>query len=351
MNAAIAPHSHFCKGRFGVAGLLEKGAGMPWLAAVRLCAVLFCLGLGMVAAAPQARAGDDDFGLEEVDPDLPNKIRKWNGDCLSCHSEAGLKSPPRQGMDMKLLATLLVEQGRFEHSYHGAMACKDCHTEAYVPYPHLPNAKKQIKGCVECHQNPAKTIVPEFKASTHFKGHTDKFTCLSCHQSHYDRKASKMESAHAAAVQDNAMCLTCHGDDARYKQWKPDAKRPDMQAAHAWLPELALHLDQTRCVDCHSPVADGGALSHDVQAKAKAVRACEACHGDDSELGKRLYKKMLLDKPGPAAGFNHGALLSEIYVTGATRNVWLDWAGLAALAATALALIGRALWRRRNRRH
>lgn len=307
--------------------------------------------LGLAAGHPRAAWAEDDFGLEEVDPNLPAKIAQWNRDCLSCHSEAGLKNPPRQGMDMKLLATMLVDQGRFEHSYHGAMACKDCHTEAYVPYPHLPNAKKQIKGCVKCHQNPAKTIVPEFKASTHFKGHSDKFTCLSCHQSHYDRKASKMESAHAAAVQDNAMCLGCHADDTRYRALKPDAKRADMAAAHAWLPELELHLGQTRCVDCHSPMADGGALSHDVQAKAKAVRACEACHAADTELGRRLYKKMMLDRPGPAAGFDNAALLSEIYVVGATRNRWLDWAGLAALGLTALVLAVRAvLRRRRNRR-
>lgn len=323
----------------------------------RASAPVLALALGMLAmlAGPAglttpARADDDAFGLAEVDPELPAKIKTWNADCLSCHSEAGLKNPPRQGMDMKLLATMLVEQGRFEHSYHGAMACKDCHTEAYVPYPHLPNAKKQIKGCVECHQNPARTIVPEFKLSTHFKGHSDKFTCLSCHQSHYDRKASKMESAHAAATQDNGMCLSCHGDDSRYKALKADAKRPDMDAAHAWLPELALHLGQTRCVDCHSPMADGGALSHDVQAKAKAVRTCETCHGADSELGRRLYKKALLDKPGPAGGFAHAALLSEIYVVGVTRNAWLDWAGLGALGATAVALAARALWRRRRNR-
>lgn len=307
-------------------------------------AVMAAMGPSMPARA------DDDFGLAEVDPELPAKIAQWNRDCLSCHSEEGLRKPPRAGMDLTLLATLLVEPARFEHSYHGAMACKDCHTEDYVPYPHRPNAKKQIKGCVECHQNPAKTIVPEFKASAHFKGHSDKFTCLSCHQSHYDRKASKMDSAHLAAKQDNAMCLTCHGDDARFRALKPDGKRPDMEAVHAWLPELALHLGQTRCIDCHSPAADGGALSHDVQPKAKAVRACESCHGADSELGRRLYKKMLLDRPGEWGGFAHAALLSEIYVVGATRNHWLDWAGLAALGLTALAVAVRAVRRRRNRR-
>lgn len=288
----------------------------------------------------------DEFSLGEVDPDLPNKIRKWNADCLSCHSEQGVKAPPRQGMDLKLLATLTVDQTRFEHSDHGKTACKDCHTEAYVPYPHEKNAKAKIKTCVNCHQNPAKTIVPEFNASRHFREHSKQFTCLSCHESHTMRKASKIGSAHRAAVQDNAVCAKCHDDDARYAKLKPEGKRPDMDKAHAWLPEWSLHLGQVRCVDCHTPAADVGALSHDVQTKDKAVRQCETCHAPATDLRRRLYKDLLRDQPGERGGFANGTLLAEAYVVGANRNSWLDWAALAAVAATAAAVAGRALVRR-----
>jgi hypothetical protein len=293
----------------------------------------------------------DDFGLTEVDPELPQKIRKWNTDCLSCHSLQGLAAPPRQGMDMALLAKLLVEQERFEHSDHGKMACKDCHTEAYVPYPHLSNAKKQIKGCVECHQNPSKTIQPEFKASAHFKEHSDRFTCLSCHDSHTMRKASRLETARLAARQDNAMCQSCHDDDARYMALKlpaskPATPRPDMAKTEDWLPQFDLHLAATRCIDCHSPAVDVGPLSHEVQGKDKALRRCEACHGGDTELGRRLYKRMLLDKPGSEGGFANAALLTEVYVVGANRNQWLEWGAAGALALTALAVALRSAWRR-----
>ena len=205
----------------------------------------------------------DDFGLTEVDPELPQKIVKWNADCLSCHSRQGLTAPPRQGMDMALLAKLLVEQERFEHSYHGKMACKDCHTEAYVPYPHKQNASKQIKGCVECHQNPARTIQPEFKASKHFKEHSDRFSCLSCHDAHTDRKASRLETAHLAAVQDNAMCQSCHDDDTRYMALKlpastpasskPVARRPDMAKTHDWLPNSTFTLPRPAASTATAP--------------------------------------------------------------------------------------------------
>lgn len=314
-----------------------------------LCLVL--LTLGMLPGAPRdtaLAAEADEFGLEEKDPELPGKIRAWNADCLSCHSEAGLKSPPRQGMDMALLAKLLVDHPRFEASDHGKMACKDCHSEAYVPYPHRPNAKAQIKGCEPCHQQPAKAIVPEFKASKHFKDHTARFTCLSCHDSHTMRKAAKLPTAQAAARQDNHQCLACHDDDRRYLAlMKPETRRPEMSKVHDWLPELALHLDHIRCVDCHSPVADM-ALSHEVQGKDKAVRRCEACHAEQGELGRRLYKPMLIDRPGEAGGFANAALLTEVYVVGANRNRWIDWGGLGGLLLTGLVVLVRFVRRRKT---
>lgn len=318
---------------------------MSRLAAIVLCLLVLCVGM-TVSPVPSLADDADDFGLGEVDPDLPNKIKKWNADCLSCHSEEGVKNPPRKGMDLKLLATLTVDQTRFEHSDHGKTACKDCHTEAYVPYPHLKDAKAKIKGCVSCHQNPAKTIVPEFNASKHFKQHSQKFTCLSCHDSHTMRKAAKIGSAHLASVQDNAMCSTCHDDDARYGKLKSDGKRPDMAAVHDWLPEMELHLNQVRCIDCHTPAADITALSHDVQAKEKAVRKCETCHVPDTDLGRRLYKRLLKDQPGEQGGFANRALLKEVYVVGANRNSWFDWGALAALVLTAGVVAGRAIHRR-----
>jgi hypothetical protein len=317
--------------------------GLWGLFPVLALVVLLSLGSGA------AWAGDDDFDAGEIDPDLPAKIKTWNADCLSCHSQRGVEHPPRQGMDLALLAKLTVPQDHFEQSDHGKMACKDCHGEPYVPYPHLPNAKKQIKDCVTCHQAPAKTIMPEFKASTHFKGHSERFTCLSCHDSHTMKKGSKLPSAKAAAVQDNGVCLTCHDNDKPYLDlMKPGSKRPDMAKAHSWLPEMALHLEQARCIDCHSPTADAGSLSHEVQGKDKALRSCEACHGEGTQLGMRLYKARMRDGDTGWGGFVNAPLLNEIYVVGANRNRWLDWAGAGILGLTAAGLAVRVFLRRRK---
>lgn len=305
------------------------------------CCLVAALAVLVVAQAQadDFDAGGGDFGLTEVDPELPAKIKKWNDDCLSCHSEAGVMKPPRAGMDMKLLATLVRDEARFHAGDHGAMACKDCHTEAYVPYPHLPKAVEKIKGCVECHQQPAKIIEPEFKLSVHVKELGAKFTCLSCHESHDMRKASKLGSPHLATVQDNRQCMNCHDSDKEFAKFKPEARRPDMEVAHDWLPETERHFAQVRCLDCHSPVSEL-TLSHEVQVKEKAVKDCAACHAPGGELGKRLYKKILRDGQDGWAGFMNSPWLGEIYVIGANRNAWVEWGGLACLILTLLVVLG-----------
>lgn len=314
----------------------------------QLLAVFAALLLQFVLATAWA---DDDFDLGTVDPDLPAKIKTWNADCLSCHSQQGVEHPPRAGMDLKLLSTLTIDQGHFEHSDHGKMACRDCHGEGYIPYPHKDGAKKLIKDCVSCHQAPAKTIMPEFKASTHFKGHSDRFTCNACHEPHLMRKGTSFHTGKEAAASDNGSCLACHDDDKRYLAlMKPGSKRPDIAAAHNWLPEEALHMQQVRCVDCHSPMADVGSLSHEVQQKDKAVRACEACHDQKTELGGRLYKTRMRDGEAHWGGFDNAPLLQEIYVVGANRNNWLDWVIGGLLALTVALLTGRWLIRRRRAR-
>ncbi len=47
-------------------------------------------------AAPAAFAEDSPPTPEEL-----VKIRAANDACLTCHSEAGLKKPPKEGLDLK----------------------------------------------------------------------------------------------------------------------------------------------------------------------------------------------------------------------------------------------------------
>jgi hypothetical protein len=309
----------------------------------RFAAVLAVLAL-WVGWPTLAHAQADDFSVGDVDPDLPMKIKAWNAECVACHSEQGVKSPPRPDMDLAKLGKLVFDTGRFARSVHAEMACKDCHGDATQAFPHAPQAAGQIKSCPDCHQGPAKTIVPEFKASIHYSKHPGAFSCESCHDAHTWRKAIKTGSMHETAAQDNGMCLSCHNSDLKYAAIAPNERRPDLEEAHAFLPNPRLHWSVVRCVDCHTP-EKVDAISHEIQAKDKAERRCVACHSAQSSLRVRLYRYFSENEHLDKAGFLNAFVLNEAYVVGATRNAWLELISFVVFGLLVAALAGHGLIR------
>lgn len=303
----------------------------------------------------QSAEEEDSFALEPVDPDRPEKIRKWNAECYACHSEAGLKSPPRADMDLKKLADMLITANGFDNSVHTGMACKECHANGYVEYPHGQSEKSLIKPCLECHPQRGKEIVAEFKKSIHTKDHADKFTCVSCHEAHYMQVTEKIVSPRRIVEQDNSFCIDCHESEYLYSQIVPTKKLPNLNKVHSWLPNSELHWTAVRCVDCHTPQASAG-ISHEIQPKDRAERQCASCHSADSSLRTRLYRHLAREDRLSKVGFVNGFILTDAYVVGATRNEWLDKAGMWAVSITIVGLllhglvrILATLIRRRNR--
>lgn len=267
--------------------------------------------------------GDDMFSLEPVDPDLPNKIRKWNAECYSCHSEEGLKNPPRQDMDMKKLADLLTRAEGFDAGVHTGMACKECHKTGYVEYPHAEKEKLHIVPCLECHPKRGGEIEKEFKLSIHYKEHSDKFTCISCHEAHYMQVAEKIKLPREIALQDNGFCQDCHESELRFAEFTTKRKLPNLNRVHDWLPNPDLHWGALRCVDCHTQEAKFG-VSHEILPKDKAEKECVSCHSRESTLRTRLYRYLVQEDRMGKIGFINGVILTDAYVVGATRNEWLD---------------------------
>ena len=273
-----------------------------------------------VVGLPTLARAQDDFSVGEADPDLPLKIKAWNAECISCHSEQGVKNPPRQGMDLAKLATLVFDTAKFEGSVHSAAACKDCHGDAMAEYPH---AKSVVKSCPDCHQGPAKTIVPEFQSTVHYKQHPGQFTCDSCHDAHAWKKSVKLGDLKAVVAQDNAMCRQCHSSDLQYAKFGITKKPKPLEEIHDWLPNPNNHWKHVRCIDCHTAErADG--ISHEILPKDQTQRHCVACHSTDSSLRVRLYRYLAEDERVKAAGFVNGFILNGAYVVGATRNPILD---------------------------
>jgi predicted CXXCH cytochrome family protein len=287
----------------------------------------------------------DDFDVGEappVDPELPQKIKKWNAECLACHSEQGIRNPPRQGMDLAKLAGLLIPPERFEQAPHGSMACKECHGANFEEYPHVPNSRPLIKACASCHQSVANANLTDLQQTAHYKNHPN-FTCTSCHNSHTFRKAAKIRMPRAIAAQDNAMCRDCHESDVRYAQFSTEP-RPMLADVHAWLPNPLMHWKAVRCIDCHTPATPDGAVSHLLLPKAKAERNCVTCHSADSALTTRLYR-YLASQPVEAPGFLNAFVLSQAYVVAVTRNAWLDYGSFIIFGLLVVVLLGHGLLR------
>jgi hypothetical protein len=273
--------------------------------------------------------GAQTQGAPPKDPESQKMVRQWNGECIACHTAQAVRFPPRPGMDLEKLADALMDPFLFEESQHQGMACKTCHGQGYVEYPHVPGAQDRILGCDECHAQLAFRVQAQFDNSVHARNFKDRFTCATCHDPHVDRVARELADPSRILQQDNGKCLECHNSDEKFAEYGgslSEAKaRPDIDKIHAFLPNTQRHWQAVRCVECHTPLSTHSKLevSHEILDKEKAERNCVTCHSQDTALRVRLYRHVAEDETG-RMGFLNSALLGDVYVIGATRNAFLD---------------------------
>lgn len=291
-------------------------------------------------AAPAAFAEDSPPTPEEL-----VKIRAANDACLTCHSEAGLKKPPKEGLDLKKLRNHLVDLGTYTTSDHGQMACSKCHGDGYDDHPHAPKAREDLAECQDCHARKAMRIERQFDKSVHAENLSDKFTCATCHDPHVMTLAANLRDPHKIVAQDNKICLDCHDSDIAFAKMAPEKKkRPAIDDIHSWLPNTRLHWKAVRCIECHTPTEDKLSLSHEIQNKEKAEKKCATCHSANSSLNARLYRHLAKEEQHKY-GFLNSVMLSSSYVVGATRNPTLDMILIGLFVATVVGVIGHGIVR------
>ncbi|HXP96551.1 MAG TPA: cytochrome b/b6 domain-containing protein [Telmatospirillum sp.] len=301
---------------------------------------------GATALGPLVRTQIErhPYSLGAADPARPAQIRKINTDCLACHSEQGVKAPPRPDLDLIKLGGLTVSAEALAQSVHAAQACTTCHGDAMVQYPHPENGRQQAKNCVECHPRSAKYTLAAFQDSRHYVRHQESFTCNACHNPHSMTLAANRASPREVAEQDNAACLGCHQNAVRFAAFAAKREMPDLALHHRWLPNADLHWKAVRCIDCHAEATEAG-YSHQFVRIVKATRDCSSCHSVESSLRSRLYRKALAEPSVSPGGFLNDFILQRAYVVGATRNLWLDQAILAVGALLLLSLATHAFFR------
>jgi predicted CXXCH cytochrome family protein len=291
-------------------------------------------------------------GAVPKDPETIEQVRKWNAECLECHTEAALRKPPRPDMDMAKLAEALTDPVAYAKSNHSGMACRTCHVGAYRDFPHTgtgPNKPENL-ACDECHAQKAWRVDTQVAKSVHSKNLSDKFTCSTCHDAHVYAKAEILGDPAKVVAQDNGICLSCHQSDKKFAEFggslTPAKKRPDIDAIHSWLPNTKRHWDAVRCIDCHTPPSTSRnlAISHEILNKDKAQKDCVTCHTKDSALRTRLYR-YVAESETAKLGFLNSAVMGESYVIGATRNSYLDWLGLGLVGLTLAGVLGHGLIR------
>lgn len=288
--------------------------------------------------------------------------------CMACHSGAKRSEADRMTKSARG-GTINIPD--FRDADHGKTHCLDCHKKGFDIFPHR---SKQTSTCMDCHPRKEKgaaedkpyefeRIHKEFEETVHFteyqnapekccgtavktsaakaptqrtaSPHTDpadhRFTCEHCHEPHYFKATRRIKEPLLIRDNDNAPCLRCHKDGATGPL--ADPAKPSLLAAHRYLAHAQIHLDRTRCVDCHTNVKTK--VAHDLPKGKAADQGCNTCHSVDSVLLTRLYR--YTDVVEPRLGFHNTRLLQDGYVMGGTRNKWLD------IAAYLLMSVGFAL--------
>ncbi|MBF0427818.1 MAG: cytochrome c3 family protein [Magnetococcales bacterium] len=267
--------------------------------------------------------------------------------CMRCHSMKTLAY-----LDSKTggVRNLSIDPDAMARSDHKKLGCRSCHGAGFEVYPHFKEARLERLECLNCHKENIdfphelfESIERSFERSVHFQTLPDSFTCFSCHDPHDFRSLSKQPNEELTTVvaRDNGVCRRCH-DTPNEIYSKTGRKFSPLVATHAWLPEAERHWDNVRCVECHTGPKSN--RSHFILGRNDAVRACEACHSQNSLLVAKLYRHRLREEKRSGT-LTNSSVMNNAYVIGLTRHPWLDWGGIALIVMTFLGVTGHGLAR------
>ena len=278
--------------------------------------------------------------------------------CLSCHNAENGKS-----ITMKTI--------KFNESNHGkvflggrkeAASCIDCHgihnIQKSDSTQSIINKFKVADLCRKCHIS----INQEFMTSVHGialqRGDNDAPSCIKCHNEHdvmkspitsdkhlywdFLQKSSVWDYIDKKQATKNRMinCISCHADEEFISRHNFQS----FAKVHDFLPYPDKHLNNVRCVECHSANSSQN-MPHNILPRNKAIRKCEVCHADNSKL-LNTFSKFTKEKYIEKDGFFKGTFLRDGGMAGITHNNFIDSivVVLLGLLITALIIHGAARW-------
>ena len=252
---------------------------------------------------------------------LPGAAVAEEAKCMECHSGGA------------------IDPDRYAESAHKDMSCAECHQKGFDKHPHTGKVAETVS-CMDCHGGSTAWDEAEqgMKASVHAEMD---FSCASCHDPHHILPSNLLLGSGEGLAALNRSCLKCHaaGDT-------PDAQKAalaELSAKHERLSQAALHLQRTACVACHTPLAETSV--HNILLKQEALNDCGKCHSRKSMLAAK-FDSFISGKKGAERGWTNEALYNNnVYLTGTTYNLWLDWGILLILVMTLAGIGAHALLR------
>ena len=289
------------------------------------------------------------------DYEAPAYIQE-NQECLKCHGHSNFTYfNETVGRDIRerMNPYHIIDSVEFYQSNHRNFQCVDCHSYSYLGnFPH-PNELRfePMLMCMDCHEGDEiyerynfAAINEEYLHSVHSELHSDEFNCWMCHNPHsYKITARNTDNLLQTIQYDNEICLSCHSDQSKIGLLS-DRHIYDMLNQHEWLPNQRLHFQNVRCIECHAMINDTLMVAHLVQPREKAVKLCVECHSQNSLLMASLYKH-IKQETQEKQGFLNAAILSQGYVIGANRNVFLNYGSLIIFGLVLLGIAGHAILR------
>ncbi|HEY2773265.1 MAG TPA: cytochrome c3 family protein [Candidatus Binatia bacterium] len=255
--------------------------------------------------------------------------------CIGCHR-------PRKEV---------VDQFRYLSSVHGQQACDLCHEKGFSTFPH-DSDQSTVKDCTDCHEGSEPHDWDGIAGAVAGSVHENKvplLRCTTCHSPHYFSPASRVTNLLAGMTIANESCVACHVDEASRDD--PKLALAALAKKHTRLIHAEVHLRSSPCIACHTDLKGRPTTSsleapmHKILPAREALADCVACHASNTLLATELYThEATLQRS--EKGWLNSVLFNTAYVTGATRQVWLDWAtlGLAVLVVLGVAAHGGGRW-------
>ena len=220
-----------------------------------------------------------------------------------------------------------IDPRAFARSVHGGLDCTVCHTDGVSKFPHASNPAA-MPDCIDCH---AGTDVSGHRLRQDRIGSARRaftssmvdpaFRCTNCHSPHYFIPASQHDECGASRFWCSIKpCLGCHaaGDTAA----ATNAAFKRSRKSIGCFPIGSCTFSAMRASNATLRAANRRCISF--FPSRRPFRNCATCHAKNSLMVTKLYTHLAL-KERAEHGWVNAMLFNNAYLTGATRNQWLDW--------------------------